>query len=161
MIKTQNDARADVRAGFVYAFSKEEPDLDTAEAFDIYIETGDYALEIEAEYEAMGGSVGITFYSDTVITADTGTAIIPVNQCELCKKTAKTVVLFNPTVTSAGTAVRSRKVRSAANVPSRSNTSIGDPVQRVLKPNSTHLIRCVAAVNDVDFGAYVRITERP
>lgn len=160
MTVVQSDNHADIRDANVWTFSQEDADLDIADAFDIAILTGTKEVEIDADYEAIGGSVQITFYKGATITAETGTEVDLVNECYKCNLDPLTSVLFNPTVTEAGTAIQSRKLRSAANVPARATSYIGDSAPRVLAPNTQYLIRAVSAVDGVDFGAYVRITER-
>lgn len=148
-------------AGEVFMLQKEELDLDAAEAFDIAIitpATGKYC--IYAEYEAMGGSVQVTFYKGATLTAETGTALTPVNLNDNSAKTYGATVLFNPTVTATGTAIRTRKLRSASNVPAMQSSSVGEPLPRFLAPSTTYLIRCVAAVDGVDFGAYLRLGQK-
>ena len=148
-------------AGEVFMLEKEEADLDAAEAFDIAITTpATRKYCVYAEYEAMGGSVQITLYEGATLTAETGTALTTVNLNGNSEKTYGATVLFNPTVTATGTALRSRKIRSAANVPARQASSIGETLPRMLKPSTTYLIRCVASTDGVDFGAYLRLGQK-
>lgn len=148
-------------AGEIFMLEKEEEDLDTAEAFDIAIITpATKKYCIYAEYEAMGGSVQVTLYQGATLTAETGTAMTPINLNDNSTKTYGATVLFNPTVTDVGTLKRTRKIRSAANVPAKQASSVGEALPRMLKPSTTYLIRCVADVDNVDFGAYLRLGQK-
>ena len=158
MIKTMSRREAAVLEGKSYAIRHENTALAKNAVLTISILTpANGVVDVYGEYNCIGGSVKIEFLQGSTITA--GSAYTPVNQNDNSTRASGCTVKTGVTVSEDGTIKRTRTMFSAANVPSRSDSSVGDLIPRVLKPNTQYVLRITALDGTTGVSAGLSITE--
>lgn len=159
MIRTISRREAAVLDGKSYSIRHEDTALAKDAVLTISLLTPPSGLvDIYGEYNCIGGSVKVEFLQGSTISS--GDAYTPVNQNDNSTRASGCTVKTGVTISADGTVKRSRTMFSAANVPSRSDSSIGDLIPRVLKPNTQYVLRLTALDGTTGVSAGLSITEQ-
>ena len=153
MIRTISRREAAVLDGKSYSIRHEDTALAKDAILTISILTPPSGLvDIYGEYNCIGGSVKVEFLQGSTIAS--GDAYTPVNQNDNSSRVSGCTVKTDVTISADGIVKRTRTMFSAANVPSRSDSS------RVLKPNTQYVLRITALDGTTGVSAGLSITEQ-
>lgn len=142
-----------VHEGYAHAFYAESLDLDINANMDVLVEVGAKPLHVVLALEALGGLLrGRIYRSPTTSAKGTLMGTPNFNDLEGRDKPLLTKVYLGPTVTDAGTLIlppAGRLVLAAGQGASRVNSAVRAEFERVLRPNTTYLLRQTALADNV------------